>query len=109
MIPQQRRRSRRPAHSTAPDILITGGNGGGVVRLIKTGHVHMTWAYDNYANGNSLPLRRSMQRSAWPSRRRYCDRAVITRATLLSTPPASRWAIRMKSHHRISGDRWASA
>ena len=38
-----------------PDILITGVNGeSGVTGLIKTGHVLMTWAYNNFANGEQL-------------------------------------------------------
>jgi ribose transport system substrate-binding protein len=38
-----------------PDILITGVNGeSGVTGLIKTGNVLMTWAYNNYANGEQL-------------------------------------------------------
>lgn len=38
-----------------PDILITGVNGeSGVTGLIKTGSVLMTWAYNNFANGEQL-------------------------------------------------------
>jgi ribose transport system substrate-binding protein len=38
-----------------PDILITGVNGeSGVTGLIKTGNVLMTWAYNNFANGEQL-------------------------------------------------------
>jgi ribose transport system substrate-binding protein len=38
-----------------PDILITGVNGeGGVTGLIKNGNVLMTWAFDNFANGEQL-------------------------------------------------------
>jgi ABC-type sugar transport system substrate-binding protein len=38
-----------------PDILITGVNGeGGVTGLIKTGNVLMTWAFDNFADGEQL-------------------------------------------------------
>jgi ABC-type sugar transport system substrate-binding protein len=38
-----------------PDILITGVNGeSGVTGLIKTGNVLMTWAFDNFANGEQL-------------------------------------------------------
>ena len=37
------------------DILITGVNGeNGVTGLIKAGHVLMTWAYNNFANGEQL-------------------------------------------------------
>ncbi|MDR3470684.1 MAG: sugar ABC transporter substrate-binding protein [Devosia sp.] len=37
------------------DILVTGLNGeSGVTGLIKSGNVLMTWAYDNYANGEQL-------------------------------------------------------
>lgn len=39
------------------DILVTGVNGeSGVTGLIEQEHVLMTWAYDNYANGEQLAL-----------------------------------------------------